>query len=218
MFIMKMKAQIHNYNNIGNYVVPEECMGGICVDIGGNTGVFSLTYKDFFSKIHIYEPQTECNKIIRDRISGSHNLSLFNEAVFSESGHVLSMISHSNLDSGSVALNVENISNNLLSTGWTNNIVDIKVNTISLEDVLERIGGHIDYLKIDCETSEYNFLMNKELKNIKYIGIELHCQLGYDKYNELLNYILKYFDIVEPFDPSYNASLHKEVLFKSKSE
>jgi hypothetical protein len=36
--------QLHNYNNVGNYVVPQECSGGICVDIGGNTGVFSLLY------------------------------------------------------------------------------------------------------------------------------------------------------------------------------
>lgn len=209
--------QLHNYGNLGNYIVPEDVRGGMCVDIGGNTGCFSLSYKDFFSKIHIYEPQSECNEIIRQRTVGLQNITVFNEAVFSETGHVISMISHSNLDSGSVALKADNLTNNLMSTGWTDNTVDYQVKTITLEDILERAGGSIDYLKVDCETSEYNFLMNKDLKNIKYIGIELHCQLGYDKYNELLTHISKYFDLVPPGDSSYNPTSHKEVLFRSKS-
>lgn len=212
-----MNTQVHNYGNLGNYIVPEDVRGGVCVDIGGNTGCFSLKYKDFFSKIHIYEPQSECNKIIQQRTAGLQNISLFDEAVFSESGHILSMISHSNLDSGSVALKADNLTTNLLSTGWTVNTVDSKVKTIALEDVFERIGGSIDYLKIDCETSEYNFLLNKDLSNIKYLGIEIHCQLGYDKYHELLNYILKYFDLAPQCDSSYNPTNNKEVLFKSKS-
>jgi hypothetical protein len=43
-------SQIHSIH-CGNYFVPLNIKNGICVDIGGNTGQFSLKYKDFFKKI-----------------------------------------------------------------------------------------------------------------------------------------------------------------------
>ena len=55
----------------------------------------------------------------------------------------------------------------LRTVEWKNNKVINKAKTISLEDVLERCGGKINYMKCDCETSEYNFLMNKNLDETK---------------------------------------------------
>ena len=57
-------SQNHS-NHLGNYYVPFNAKNGICVDIGGNTGQFSLKYNSFFKEIHIYEPQKECYEIIK---------------------------------------------------------------------------------------------------------------------------------------------------------
>ena len=98
-------------------------------------------------------------------------------------------MSHSNFDSGSVAIEDDIIH----EKQWTTNIVDNNCKTISLEDIIKRVGGYIDYMKIDCENSEYHLLMNKDLSNIKYMGIELHWQMGKDNFEKLTNHILKYF-------------------------
>jgi|UniRef100_A0A6C0BG68 hypothetical protein len=37
------KHSIH----LGNYHVPQNAVNGVCVDIGGNTGQFSIKYNDF---------------------------------------------------------------------------------------------------------------------------------------------------------------------------
>ena len=200
-----------NYtSHLGNYIVPLNTQDGICVDIGGNTGQFSLKYANFFKVIHIYEPQEKCYEIIKESINSHTNLILFKEAVYNKSGEHKYLISHNNLDSGSVALDTDKIE----VKEWTNNIVD-KCITISLEDILNRVGGIIDYIKIDCETSEYNLLYNKDLRNIKYMGIELHWQLGETNFNNLVSHILKYFDNPYNYDLSYPKQ-NIEVLFVSK--
>jgi hypothetical protein len=73
----------------------------------------------------------------------------------------------------------------------------------------------IDYIKIDCETSEYSFLMNKNLSKLRYIGVELHHHIGLDRYNELLNWIKKTHDLIHG-DDTYMFGYNKEVLFKLK--
>lgn len=159
-------SQIHS-SHIGNYFVPLNTKNGICVDIGGNTGQFSLKYKDFFKQIHIYEPQQECYEIIKQNIKDYDNIKLYDEAVYHTSKLLINLVSHTNHDSGSVAI-MDDI---ITVKEWTSNIVDSNCKTISLEAIIERTGGYIDYIKIDCENSEYYLLMNKDLSNIKYIGI-----------------------------------------------
>ena len=71
----------------------------------------------------------------------------------------------------------------------------------------------IDYLKIDCETSEYPFLYGKNISMFKYIGIEIHAQLGKIKYNNLLDWIKKTHILIHG-DDFYNSKYNKELLFK----
>ena len=205
------RKQIHS-NHLGNYYVPTNLYNGVCVDIGGNTGQFSLKYKDFFSKIHVYEPQIECFEIIKKNINGIDNITLFNEAVYNESGLYVDLISHSSFDSGSVAVKSERI----IVKEWSSEIVCNKCKTISLSDIVERAGGYVDYMKIDCETSEYNLLFGKDPSNIKYIGIELHWQIGKENFDKLVNHILKYFNNVHNDNLTYPNGYNIEVFFESK--
>lgn len=205
-------SQIHS-NHLGNYYVPADCRNGNCVDIGGNTGCFTLKYVDFFKTIHIYEPQTECYDIIKNRTNNFQNIHLFKEAVYHTSNASVNLISHKNLDSGSVAVQSDIIN----VTEWTDNIIDYNCKTINLEDITERIGGSIDYLKVDCETSEYNFLIDKDLSKIRYMGIELHWQMGKDNFDKLVSHILKFFDNPHNANLSYPNGQNIEVFFQSKT-
>ena len=138
---------------------------------------------------------------------------MYNEAVYHTSHLLINLISHGNFDSGSVAVD----SDIIVQKEWdTNLIIDNNCSTISLNDILERAGGYIDYMKIDCETSEYYFLMDKDLSNIKYIGIELHWQIGKDNFDKLINHILKYFNNIFNYNLEYPHGYNIEVFFESK--
>ena len=51
-------------------------------------------------------------------------------------------------------------------------------------------------MKVDCEGSEYEFLMNKDLSKISFLVMELHNgYLGEKKTEELLQYLNKFFDL-----------------------
>jgi FkbM family methyltransferase len=188
-------------------MVPEEVKNGICVDIGANVGNFFKKYKNYFSLIHFYEPYKECFDICNQE---EHtNILGFNEAVIDKIGFV-ELVSHINNESGSNAIKGDNINEE-----WTSTIVQDKVKSVDLETVLSRVGGKINYLKCDAETSEYSIFLNKELKNIEYIALEIHHQMGQIKYDELLNFISQTHELYSG-DKTYLAGSNKELLFKRK--
>lgn len=196
--------------NMGNYIIPEETKNGICIDIGCNLGDFTNTYKHHFNKIYYLEPQKMLFDNLVERFKESTHISGINKAVWSDSNLTIQMVSHSNSDCGSVAVKGEHINGD-----WTNNIVN-EVETISIENLIDLIGEKIiDYLKIDCETSEYPFLINKDLSMFKYIGIELHCQMGEKKYNDLLNWIGRTHTLISG-DNSFIINKNQEVLYQLK--
>lgn len=198
---------IINRNNLGSYIVPDDVKGGICVDIGANVGNFFKKYKDYFSKIHFYEPFKECYDICNEE--KYDNVFGYNEAVIDKIGYV-NLVSHLNNESGSNAIKNDN-----LNEEWGDNIVQEKVKSVNIEMVLDRVGGKIDYLKCDAETSEYLILLNKDLSNIKYIGLEIHHQMGKTKYDELISYMLITHSL-QSGDTSYQSGSNKELLFKKK--
>lgn len=196
--------------NLGRYLVPYKIKNGICIDVGCNLGDFTKKYENFFKKIYFIEAQTELFLNLQKRFGQSRNIKGFNKAVWSESNLMVDLVFHPNNDHGSVAVNGGH-----LNDDWTNKVVN-QIDTISLEDFLLLIPEKfIDYLKIDCETSEYPFLFGKDLSMIKYIGIEIHPQMGSSKYNGLLEWI-KQTHILINGDDSFNKNFNKELLFKLK--
>ena len=81
--------------------------------------------------------------------------------------------------------------------------------------MLERVGGQIDFLKCDCETSEYFIFNKKDLSKINYLAIELHHQLGPEKISELTNHIRRTHDLVYRSD-SYTRGTNSECMYKRK--
>jgi len=171
-------------SNLGSYIIPNECEKHVCVDIGANIGDFVTRAKDLFETVHFYEPYKPCFDIVQSKIKDFVNVTGYNEAVYKTDNVRLPLASHMNRDAGSNALMTE-----ILNDHW--DLMLNTVSTISLPTILERVGGHINYLKCDCENSEYFLFMDQDLSCIDYIGLELQWQMGEHRYNELVNHLQK---------------------------
>jgi hypothetical protein len=194
-------------SHLGNYIIPNKCEKKILVDIGANTGNFTVSQINNFEVIHFYEPYLPCFEIVKQRVSDNENVIGFNEAVYSKDGVELSMMAHDNHDAGSNGLKTDS-----LNGDWVEEIC--KVTTVSLDTILSRVGGRINYLKIDCETSEYYFFMDKNLNDIDYIAIELHWQMGKEKYEKLISFIKETHNCNSNL--IWENGVNKEVLFINK--
>lgn len=192
--------------HIGNYLVPEETKNGICVDVGANYGNFIKQNHAHFKEIHYIEPLKHVYEFLDNEFKNYDNVFGNNKAVWSESGVLLRMVSHFNNDAGSAA-----VKGDFINDDWTDNTINETL-SISIENLIEKLGK-IDYLKVDCETSEYPFLFKKDLSKIQYLAIELHNQLGLEKYNELISWIKNTHDLVDG-DETYKFNVNKEVLYK----
>lgn len=203
---MKNKINIPK-DNLGYYIIPDNCYRNVCVDVGANVGSFVLSQASNFKTIHYYEPFEDCFNTIQEKTKSYSNVTGWKEAVYNKDGETVSIVSHYNLDAGSNAIKTDSINED-----WTNEIGSVK--TVSLPTILERVGGHIDYLKVDCETSEYYFLIDQDLSSIDYIGIELHWQIGKTKYNQLLKHLAKTHYTSD--DYAWKYEINKEVLYSKK--
>lgn len=170
----------------------------IAVDIGANVGAFSIYASPYFNKIYAFEAAHNTYQVAKENMSHLNNIELFNLAAAATDEEVLQLASHSSNLSGDTSIfNV--------SQARTNEVEECK--TISLEGVYKKIGlNYIDYLKVDCEGSEYDFLMDKDLSAINYLVMEIHPgYLGENKTKELLLYLNKYFIL--------NYSIGEHILF-----
>ena len=173
------------------YPIPHGIDKKLAIDVGANIGGFSTAYNQEFEKIIFFEANPKAFEIAKNNTKNFENIKGYNLAVSDESGKFLKLMNHFSNDLGSVSCSPSVTS---VSKDWVETIGDIK--TISLEDIFKLVDNQrINYLKLDCENSEYEILMNKDLSNIDYIAMELHCQMGEKKYKELLDYVSKYFKI-----------------------
>jgi FkbM family methyltransferase len=194
-------------DNLGYYTIPDNCNRNMCVDVGGNVGSFVLSQVNNFKTIHYYEPFEDCFNTIQEKTKGVNNIIGFKEAVYNKDNEIVSIVSHYNLDAGSNAIKTDSINED-----WKDEVGTAK--TISFPTILERANGHIDYLKVDCETSEYYFLIDQDLSSVDYIGIELHWQMGKTKYNQLLKHLAK--THITTGDCNWKYEINKEVLYIKK--
>lgn len=195
--------------NYGHYIVPENIKDGVAVDIGANNGFFIEKYKNFFNKICAYEANFFLCEKLKEKFQNNDNIEIYNNAVSNNSGEILKLVKYkwSNTNGCFAILKNETIKE------WDANEVVCETISINIEDILKKFSNKIDFIKIDCETSEYDFLINKDLKSIKYIALELHCQLGKEKYTELYNFILKTHKADQELN--YRDGEHQEILFSN---
>jgi len=189
-------------HNLGNYTVPPDSKGGTCIDIGANVGSFSKTYANHFSLIHAYEPFSGAFAMCQTQLRDLDHVVLYNEAVVDKPQKKVQIRTHLNGDSGSNA-----ISSDILNSEWTEDLE--QCSSVDLETALERIGGSVDFVKCDSETSEWFIFNHKDLSAIKYIALELHWQIGANKCYELISWMQRTHKLDKPFAfvPQSNAEL-----------
>ncbi len=130
------------------------------VDIGANIGLFSQMAGALFpgATIHSYEPNSRLHDYLNKNL-GQIGGKLFPEAVGAEAGTGRS------LDTGDSRTGV-------FEKGGDTPIV-------SFSTVVERLGGTIDLLKIDCEGGEWDIFENPvPFRNVRTIRMEYHLVDG----------------------------------------
>ena len=85
----------------------------------------------------------------------------------------------------SPTINIGNVGSNVGGYSFLSNVNAIEFNTITLEEIITQtkdfIGEPIEFVKIDIEGAEYNFIEHSELlKTIPYIEIEFHNNPEYN--------------------------------------
>lgn len=128
------------------------------VDIGANIGFFSLYARHCFPEatIHAYEPSPQTAAYARDNLVHS-GATLFVEGVAARAGRA-EMDEHGG---SNLAQTVARETGSIVLTAFAT--------------VLERIGGRIDLLKIDCEGAEWDFMRDPDLfARVGTIRMEYH--------------------------------------------
>lgn len=128
------------------------------LDIGGNLGFFSLAARNRFpaARIHSYEP----NPKIQSHLLGNTSqlsIEVHPEAVGASNGWI-----DLKMDSGS-----------LFATAVTSETGKIK--KTAMAQAIQRLGGSVDLLKLDCEGAEWELFDQPEIwQQVKRLTMEYH--------------------------------------------
>lgn len=128
------------------------------LDIGGNVGLFGVMARSSFpeAKIHCYEPNRNLEKYLSIQ-SISAGFDYFIEAVGLEDGTVT-------LDFGS---------DSVLTRSKPDNAGN--VSQIAFGKAIERLGGSVDLLKIDCEGAEWDIFEDAaSWRQVRHVSMEYH--------------------------------------------
>jgi len=128
------------------------------LDIGGNVGLFGLAARNAFpsATIHSYEPNSQLEQYLAIQAQ-SADFKYFMEAVGSENGMISLDVNEDSVQSRSR--------------------IDASGNTpqIAFSKAIERLGGEVDFLKMDCEGAEWDIFKDRESwKKVKNLAMEYH--------------------------------------------
>lgn len=162
------------------------------VDVGGHIGAVSLRMSQHFPKaqIHLFEPQEDNFKLAEFNLRNKANVKLYNAAVVGVSEHKNSLILKSvdKHNTGSWAVD----HGQLPSLPYESRI---QTQAHLLSDLFTKI----DWLKLDCEGSEFEIIENMPdelFGNIRFIDMEYHgnyAMLYNIDFNKFKERILLYF-------------------------
>jgi FkbM family methyltransferase len=154
------------------------------VDAGANIGLTSVQFSVYFPQARIVAVEADLKNLakLRDNVaaSGLENIEPLHRALWRNNGN----------------LAIENTFRDKLE--WSLRVTPLvsknsdMVQGITCMELLDTSGGSIDLLKIDIEGAEKDFFHNEELTlqmlaNVKFLVIELHDDIAFNKrFEELL--------------------------------
>lgn len=167
--------------------------GDVVVDIGANVGVVSIYLAKKYPDIQVYSfeahPVNYENLLQNIKLNNVSNVKPFNLAVSSSDDQYVS-ITLAPSNSGSSSLFIVDPKDPLTAT----------IQTISLDSIIRNNSiAKINFLKLDCEGSEFDILENSELIHeilIENISAEIHTYMksknkNVDNLVELINRVSK---------------------------
>lgn len=157
------------------------------VDMGCNVGGFSQAFNYRFQRILAIDASSYNVNEYRNR----HPHIVLHNAAFSKDGEVVRLKKYmgdadDDTNSGNFSITGFVYENN--KHGFRGDEYE-EVQTISLETILEMVGGNIGLLKIDIEGAEFDVLYQKDLSKINFITGEFHNFLGKEKQEKLFGWI-----------------------------
>jgi len=158
----------------------------VVVDAGCNVGGFSEAWNYRFHNILAIDASSYNIEQYKNR----HSNKILHKAIYSKDGDIVKlkkyMVDGDDTNSGNFSITGFVYKHN--NHGWGGDEYE-EVETISIETILDMVGGYIGLLKIDIEGAELDALYQKDLTNIKYITGEFHNFLGRENQTKLFNWI-----------------------------
>jgi FkbM family methyltransferase len=130
------------------------------LDVGANVGFFSLAARSCYpgAVIHAYEPNP---RVLPHLCANTKrfDISVFPEAVGSDKGFV-TILDEGPSDEARTRKTLES---------------SMAIRQVSLATAIERIGGSLDLLKLDCEGAEWDILASNDCwHKVRHIRMEIH--------------------------------------------
>ncbi len=134
------------------------------LDVGANVGIFGLAARSYFSDavIHAYEPNPTLSHYIGFQ-ARQFGFNYFPEAVGGQPGRI-----NMDLPAGADC-----------NLGRTVDTETGSIPKIGLDEAVDRLGGSVDLLKLDCEGAEWEMLLEARCwPSISRLALEYHLFRG----------------------------------------
>lgn len=219
-FNCKVKNQERFY---GNYVIPPQINRKTCIDLGCNIGFFTMENFRNFDNLYSIDASYEnfvitLRKVLFENLKNNEakNVSCFNLAAAKETGKIIKIYRHDFNGESVSPMTVTDMFTSQYSNWIESRETFHNVMSISLEGLYEFFKiDYIDYLKMDIEGAEYEFLLDKDLSKVGCLALELHGTLGAEMKDKMKKHLDQYFNLyhVEYDNP---APSHSVITYLNK--
>lgn len=151
-----------------DYILSKE--NTLCVDIGANVGAFSFAAARHYKNVVALEPVEKNYQVLEKvrNLEKLENLEVLPLAVGAEDSTDRYIYVDDNLSGDCTLYDTSAV------TGKKQKINMVSYDSLTAMLREEYEVPYIDYLKIDCEGAEYEFLWGEDLSNVKTIIMEVH--------------------------------------------